>query len=149
MMLRWLLASLHLLALPIGLGAVWARGRALRAVQTVADVSRVFVADTLWGLAAILWIATGLLRAFGGFEKGSAYYLHDRVFAVKMALLAVILLLEIWPMTTLIRWRIGVRRGTAIDLGNAGALARVSEWQAGVTVMMVFAATALARGFFY
>ncbi len=108
-----------------------------------------FVADNLWGLAALLWIATGLLRAFAGLEKGTSYYLHDRVFYIKMSLLVVILLLEIWPMTTLIRWRIGVRRGATLDLGVASALARVSRIQAGLVVLMVFAATALARGFFY
>ena len=29
MTVRWLLAAVHLLALGVGLGAVWARGRAL------------------------------------------------------------------------------------------------------------------------
>ena len=30
MTLRWLVAAIHLLALAIGMGAVWGRGRALR-----------------------------------------------------------------------------------------------------------------------
>ena len=30
MTIRWILAALHLLALGIGLGAVWSRGRLLR-----------------------------------------------------------------------------------------------------------------------
>ncbi len=100
MMLRWLVASLHLLALPLGLGAVWARQRALRAALDAEGLRRVFLADTLWGVAALLWIGTGLLRAFGGLEKGASYYLHDRVFYAKMGLLALILVLEIWPMST-------------------------------------------------
>jgi len=100
-------------------------------------------------MAAILWIATGLLRVFSGLEKGTAYYLNDRVFYVKMGLLAVILLLEIRPMMTLIRWRVGVRRGTVPDLTSAPALARIRQIQAVLVVAMVFAATALARGLFY
>jgi putative membrane protein len=36
----------------------------------------VFTADSFWGIAALLWIVTGLWRAFGGLEKGSDYYLH-------------------------------------------------------------------------
>jgi putative membrane protein len=120
----------------------------LRLARTTPDLQRVFIADTFWGLAAVLWIATGLLRAFGGLEKGSSYYLHDRVFFVKMGLFAVILLLEIWPMATLIRWRIGARRGASVNTTSAPALARISEIQAGLVVLMVFAATALARGFF-
>jgi len=101
------------------------------------------------GPAAGLWIVTGLWRAFGGLEKGTQYYVNNRVFYVKMGLLVLILLLEIWPMTSLIRWRIAVRRGQSIDLTSAPAFARISQLQAALVVLMVFAATALARGFFY
>ena len=149
MLLRWLFATLHLLALPLGITAVWARGRVLRRARGVDDLRPVFIADNLWGLAAVLWIGTGLMRVFGGLEKGPAYCMHDRAFYAKMGLFLVIFLLEIWPMTTFIRWRIGVRRGTPIDMTAAPALARVSETQAALVVLMVFAATAVARGLFF
>jgi putative membrane protein len=149
MMLRWLFATLHLLALPLGLGAVWARHRALRATRDAEGLRRVFRADNLWGVAALLWIGTGLLRAFGGLEKGGSYYLHDHVFYAKMGLFALILLLEIWPMSTLIRWRIALGRGRSIDTTSALALARISQIQAGLVILIVFAATALARGLFF
>jgi putative membrane protein len=100
-------------------------------------------------VAALLWIATGLWRTFGALEKGTAYYLHDHAFHVKMGLLVIILLLEIWPMSTLIRWRIHARRGRAVDVRAAPLLARVSYAQAGLVILMVFAATAVARGYFY
>jgi len=58
----------------------------------------------------------------------------------------VILLLEVWPMATLIRWRIASRRGTAVDTRSAVTLARISQVQAALVVLMVFLATALARG---
>ncbi len=149
MTLRWLIATLHLLTLPLGLGAIWARSRALGLAKTVEDLRRVFVADNLWALAAVLWLGTGLLRAFAGLEKGASYYLHDRVFYIKMGLFVTILILEIWPMVTLIRWRISVRRGAPVDLTSATTLARFSQIQLGLVVVMVFAATALARGLFY
>jgi putative membrane protein len=149
MMLRWLIASLHLLALPLGLGAVWARHRALRAVLDADGLRRMFFADNLWGLAALLWIGTGLLRAFGGLEKGASYYLHDHVFYIKMSLFALILVLEIRPMWTLIRWRIALGRGNSIDTAAALALARISQIEAALVVLIVFAATALARGLFF
>jgi putative membrane protein len=148
MTLRWLVATLHLIALPLGLGAIWSRSRALRHVRTD-DLGRVFLPDNLWGLAAFLWISTGLLRAFGGLEKGAAYYLHDRAFYVKMSLLVTILALEIWPMITLIRWRIAERRTASPDLTVAPRLALISQLQAGLVILMVFAATAMARGFFH
>jgi putative membrane protein len=147
--LRWLIATLHLLTLPLGLAAVWARGRALRATRSAADLKPVFVADNLWGLAAFLWISTGLLRVFAGLEKPAGYYTHDRVFYVKMALFLVVFLLELRPMVTLIRWRGALRRGVAVDTAPAAALARISHIQMALVIVIVFAATALARGFFY
>jgi len=145
-LIRWLLAALHLVALGIGLGAVWARARALRRPLDAGGLRRVFYADTWWGIAALVWIATGLLRAFGGWEKGAAYYLRNHVFLTKMGLLALVLALEVWPMVTLIRWRIRQRKGEAVDTGRAPTFALISTIQAALVVAMVFAATAMARG---
>jgi putative membrane protein len=145
-MARWLAASIHLLALGIGLGAVWARGRALRSSLNPVTLRHVFVADSLWGLAAVLWISTGLWRLLAGLEKGTGYYLQNHVFLTKMALLVVILLLELRPMITLIRWRAAVSRGQTPDTRTAPLLARISFIQTGLIVLMVLAATAMARG---
>ena len=117
-LVRWLFAAVHLLALGVGLGAVWARGRALRQPLDAAGLRRVFSADSWWGIAALLWIGTGLVRAFGGLEKGSEYYLHNHLFWAKMALLGLILLLELGPMISLIRWR--AARGTRTDARYTG-----------------------------
>jgi uncharacterized membrane protein len=102
MYIRWIVAALHLLALGIGLGAIWWRARSLRATLDPEGLKRVLYADTLWGIAALLWIITGLARAFAGLEKGSGYYLSSSAFWIKMALLGIILLLEIRPMSTFI-----------------------------------------------
>jgi putative membrane protein len=147
-MLRWLLAASHLLALGIGLGAVWIRGRALQqSLDTAAAFRRVFTADAGWGLAALLWISTGTWRLFGGYEKGTAYYLQNHVFWTKMGLLVLVLILELGPMVTLIGWRRQVGTGTLPDPASAPRMARVSFLQAGLIVLMVLAATAMARGY--
>jgi len=140
--LRWLLAWAHLVALGIGLGAVWARGRALHA----GAIGRALAADTWWGIAAALWITTGLARAFGPFEKGSAYYLTNGFFQLKMALLLAILVLEVAPMIALIRWRIALAKGLEADTRHTAAFARISEIQVALVVLMVLCATAMARG---
>jgi putative membrane protein len=146
MTIRWLLAAVHLFALGIGLGAVWARGWALSGELDGSGIRRAIYADTWWGIAAFLWIATGATRAFGGFEKGSAYYLHNYLFWAKMGLLVAILVLELRPMITLIQWRRVVARGGVPDIRAARRLAQVSFIQAGLVVLMVLAATAMARG---
>lgn len=147
MIARWVAASFHLLALGIGLGAVWCRGRALGTSLDPAGLRRVFLADAAWGVAAGLWLVTGLWRLLAGLEKSTGYYLHNHVFLSKMALFLVLLGLEIWPMMTLIQWRRRVARGEQPDTRAAPVLARISFLQAGLVVLMVFAATAMARGY--
>ena len=146
-MLRWLLAAVHLLGLGIGLGAVWARARTLRARPLdVAALQRAFAADTWWGVAAVIWIGSGLWRLLAGTEKPTGYYLANHAFIGKMILLGVILVLEVRPMITLIRWRGAVARGERPDTSAAPSLARVSLAQAVLVILMVLAATAMARG---
>ena len=146
MTVRWIFASLHLLALAIGFAGIWWRARSLRGTLDPAGLKRVFLADNLWGAAAALWIVTGLARVFGNMEKGTVYYFGQPVFYVKMALFAAVFLLELWPMATLVRWRIRLRRGEVLDTGSAPALARISDVQTLLVILIVFAATALARG---
>jgi putative membrane protein len=145
--MRWLLASFHLLALGLGLGAVIARGLALRSRLDRQGLRWVFLADAVWGVAAFLWLATGLWRLLGGVEKSTAYYLGNHVFLTKMALFLLILGLEVRPMATLIAWRGRAARGEVADTTLAPMLARISFWQAALVTLMVFLATAMARGY--
>ncbi|MDQ6635760.1 MAG: DUF2214 family protein [Gemmatimonadota bacterium] len=150
-MLRLLLAWAHLIALGIGLGAVWARGAALRRMPPDdASLSRAFAADTWWGIAAGLWILTGVGRLFGGTEKATSYYLHNHLFLTKMLLLLVILALETWPMIALLRLRKLRGRG-ALDAASHGETARriatISMIEAVVVAVMVGLAVAMARGY--
>jgi putative membrane protein len=146
MILRWVLAALHLLALGIGLGAVWARGRGLKSELNLEGLRRVFRADVLWGAAAALWVSTGLWRLLAGLEKGTSYYFQNHVFLTKMGLFLLILALEVWPMVTLIRWRRIIAAGQSLDAGAARRMANISFVQAWLIVLMVFTATAMARG---
>ena len=145
-LVRWIVAAIHLLALGLGLGAIWSRSRALKGLPDPKNLQRAIYADTLWGIAALLWITTGLARAFAGLEKGSAYYLSSNAFWLKMILLGLVLLLEVWPMVTLIRWRIQLSRGEAINTQHANRFATISIVQTALVIAMVFAATAMARG---
>jgi putative membrane protein len=141
-----IVAALHYLALAIGLPAVFLRGRALKGPLDDTGLRRLFAADSAWGIAAALWVVTGLLRAFAGLEKGSSFYLQSRLFYLKMALFLAIVALEIWPMLTLIRWRQARRRGSRVDTSQAPALFQVSHAQLALALVMVFVASAMARG---
>jgi putative membrane protein len=141
-----IVASLHYLALAIGLPAIFLRGRALKGTLDDAGLKRLFAADSMWGIAAALWLATGLLRAFAGLEKGSVYYLQSHAFYLKMGLFLAVVILEVRPMLTFMRWRQAHRRGVPIDTSAARALFQVSHIQMSIVVAMVFVASAMARG---
>ncbi|MEO8453152.1 MAG: DUF2214 family protein, partial [Gemmatimonadota bacterium] len=100
----------------------------------------------LWGVAAALWLITGLARAFGGLEKGTAYYLATPMFRAKIGLFVLIVALEIAPMLGLIRWRRQLGRGQSVDTSKARTYASISALQAVLVASMVGVAAALARG---
>lgn len=149
--MRILFAVLHLLGLGIGLGAVYARARAANRLKDGPDsLSAVFTADTWWGIAAFVWIATGLTRVFASYEKAASYYWSNHIFLAKLGLLVLVLLLESWPIVTLIRWRRASRQGTlpTAELVAKGRLiARISDVQTLLVVAMVIAAVLMARGY--
>jgi putative membrane protein len=142
-MLRIVLASLHLLALGIGLGAVWSRARLLGGRFDSGAVLRALTADSWWGVAAALWLATGLWRLFASTEKATAYYMTNHVFLAKMGMFVMIFVLEIGPMITLMRWR----RGASPDAAAARRIAKISYIECVLVIAIVFAAVMLARGF--
>jgi uncharacterized membrane protein len=148
MNLRLLLAWLHLLALAVGLAGVWSRARALRdSLRDPEDqgaLRRAFVGDAWWGVAAGVWLVTGLWRLLAGTEKNTSYYLANHAFYLKMALFAAILALEVWPMLTLMRWR---SRREAPNARDAGRIEVISYVECALVIAMVFAAVTMARGY--
>ena len=144
------LSALHVLALGIGLGSVFMRGRYLRALRDGPDprgLDRLFAADSLWGIAALLWLATGLTRAFGHVERVPDFYLRNGFFWVKMTLFATVFALEIWPMVTFIRWRSARRSGRPLpQFDRLARLVLVDDLETGLVVVIPFVAAAMARG---
>lgn len=141
-----IVSALHVLALAIGLPSVYLRGRALKGPLDADGMRRLFAADSVWGVAALLWLATGLLRSFGGLEKGTRFYLTSNLFWVKMTLFAIIVLLEIWPMVTFVRWRVMRGRGLWPDTSRARTLFLVNHVEMALVVVIVFVASFMARG---
>jgi putative membrane protein len=142
-----IVSAVHVLALALGLPAAFVRGRALKGPLGADGFARLFAADSLWGVAALLWLVTGLLRVFGGLEKGSQFYLTSRMFWVKMTLFAIVILLEIWPMMTFMRWRGLSRRGGRPDITHVRALYLINHIELALVVVIVFVASFMARGF--
>jgi putative membrane protein len=140
-----LLSAIHVLTLALGLGAVVMRGRALARPLDEAGWQRLLAADNLWGIAAGLWIASGVARLFfGGKEPG--FYWHNGFFWIKLALFGLVFALELTPMMTFIRVRTARRRGTALPRFSVEAYRRINTAEVVLVVAIVFAAAFMARG---
>src|SRR5262245_22402134 len=150
MVLRGLVAARPFLALGVGLGAVFVRGRRLRDLRRApadpAPLRELFGADALWGVAAALWIVTGLLRAFAGLEKATAFYVRNGFFYVKMGLFAAVFALEIVPMLTFIAWR-RARAGGAAPWTTAplARLVRLNDTELALVLLIPFVAALMVR----
>jgi uncharacterized membrane protein len=140
-----LLSAIHVLTLALGLGAVVMRGRALARPLDEAGWRRLLASDNAWGIAAALWIASGLGRVFFG-GKERAFYWHNGFFWVKLALFALVFALEIVPMTTFIRVRVALGRKTALPRFSAESLRRINSAETILVVAIVFIAAFMARG---
>jgi putative membrane protein len=95
----------------------------------------------------VLWVTTGLTRYLTELEKGTDYYNGNAFFLAKMALLVLVFVLEVPSGVALVRWRIALKKGQQIDTAKAAGLARLNYIQAGLAILMVALATAMARGF--
>jgi uncharacterized membrane protein len=87
MVVAALLSAIHLLTLTLGAAAIFLRGRALSGTLDEAGWNHLLNADNAWGLAALLWIVSGVGRVFLG-GKEPDFYWHNGFFWLKMALFA-------------------------------------------------------------
>lgn len=145
MIVAALLSAIHMLTLALGAGAIFARGRALAAPLDDRGWPRLLAADNAWGAAAILWILSGLGRVFFG-GKETAFYTRNMFFWVKLALFALVFLLEVAPMITFIRVRAARARGSPPPAFPVETYRRINAAELALVVAIVFVAAFMARG---
>lgn len=104
---------------------------------------RLALADLVYGLAAALIVATGLLKVFAG-DKPASYYGHNPLFHVKLTLLLAVFLMSIFPTMQFIRYR----RAADTDVVEYPALVgRLLRIELAVTALIPLLAVLMARGF--
>src|SRR5262245_46565936 len=139
------LSAIRMLTLALGLGAVFARGRALAGPLDDGGWQQLLAADNVWGLAAGLWIASGVGRVFLG-GKEPDFYWSNGWFWVKMVLFGLVFVLELAPMRTFIRVRSAWRRQTDIPQIPIAMYRRINRAELALLVVIVFVAAFMARG---
>jgi putative membrane protein len=140
-----LLSAIHVLTLALGLGAVFLRGRALSGPLDDAGWRRLLAADNAWGLAAGLWIASGLARVFFG-GKEPDFYWHNGFFWVKLGLFGLVFALELAPMIAFIRVRSARKNHTPLPRFSVKTYRRINSAELALVVAIVFVAAFMARG---
>jgi uncharacterized membrane protein len=140
-------ASLHLVALGMGLGGLWSRARALRDARRRSSepraLRRAYAGNTWWSAAVLVWLITGVWWLASGAANVSSIYAIGIGFLVKMSLFAVVVALEAWPMTKFVRWRFSHSEPAPRDVRRVEA---ISYLQCALVVGIVVAAASMTRG---
>ena len=145
MVVSALLSAVHVLTIALGLGAVFLRGRTLAGPLDESGWRRLLGADNAWGIAAALWMASGLARLFLG-GKEPDFYWHNGLFWVKLGLFGLVFALELTLMVTFMRVRTARRRGTALPVFSVDAFRLINSIETALVIAIVFVAAFMARG---
>lgn len=104
-------------------------------------------ADAVYGIAAGVVLAVGLVRVFY-FEKGAAYYFHSAPFIAKLSLFVLLGLVSIYPTVVFASWGKALRQGEVPVLGDAQRrkLRAVLHGELAGVVLILLCAALMARG---
>jgi putative membrane protein len=148
MTLEAILAYLHLLAI-LTMVVFISSEAALCRVQwlNAAVVERLAKVDLVYGIAAIMVLATGVARTVWG-VKGTAWYWTNPLLHVKLTLFIVIGIVSIFPTMTYLRWRKALRAGGSLPSeGEIKKTRKLVMVQAHLIALIPLVAVFLARGF--
>jgi putative membrane protein len=145
-MIEPLLAYLHYLSIILTGGFLIAELVMCRPEMTQEQRHRLPGIDVVFFVAALLTLATGLLRLFF-YAKGVTFYTGNPFFWTKMALYVIIAAISITPTRAFGRWK------RALDTGGAPPTAsevegvrRLLHVELGLLALMPLMAVLMARG---
>jgi len=110
MTLRVLFAFAHHLAAFVLFAALFMELVFIKGELTLWSARKIVLYDMIYGIAAGVVIAAGLVRVVY-FEKGAHYYVHSAAFLAKIGLVALVGLAAIYPTREFLSWRAGLKRG--------------------------------------
>ena len=148
MTLEAILSYLHLLAI-LTMVVFISSEAALCRVQwlNAAVVERLAKVDLVYGIAAIMVLATGVARTVWG-VKGTSWYWTNPLLHVKLTLFIIVGVISIFPTLTFLRWRKAVRADGSLP--NEAQIARARRLvmvQAHIIAVIPLLAVFLARGY--
>lgn len=147
MPLEALLAYLHIAAILMVTVFLTSQAALLRSEWlNEAVVRRLARVDLVYGIAAVLLLATGLARTWWGM-KGAGWYWSQPLLHLKLTLFVVIGLMSIVPTLRYRRWVRALDAGQGLpDEAAVRATRKLVMWEAHLLVLIPIAAVCLARG---
>ena len=112
-----LVPYLHFIGIMTLMGSLISEHLILKPGIDGSRIKQLATIDMIYGLAAILVLATGLLRWFV-YGKGSEYYLSNPFFHTKLTLFAIMAILSIWPTIRFLKWRKQVKNGQTPEISE-------------------------------
>lgn len=147
MTLEAVLAYLHIAAILMVVVFLTSQAALLRTEWlNAAVVQRLARVDLVYGVAALVLLATGLARTYWG-VKGFGWYWSQPLLHIKVTLFVVIGLMSVVPTLRYRRWVKALRAGQGLP-GEAEVRAtrKLVMWEAHLLVLIPIAAVCLARG---
>ncbi len=142
-----IVAYLHYLSLAVIFAALIMELVTLKGELTLKAAWRVVIADSAYGIAGVLVLATGILRVLY-FAKDTAYYMHQPVFWVKMGLFAIVGLLSLYPTISFLQWIKLLRseKPPEVSAEKIKLLRQIIHWELVAFSLIPLTASMMARG---
>jgi putative membrane protein len=147
MTLEAVLAALHLVAILTFVVFLSSQAALCRTEwMSAAVVERLARLDVIYGVAAVLMIASGLARLFWGI-KGISWYVSQPMFHIKITIVVAMAVLSVWPSIMFRRWRRDLRAtGVLPDALQVKKVRRLVMIQSHVLPVVAVIAVFWARG---
>lgn len=147
MIINSLMATLHHVAAFTVAATLVYEFVAFRKNLTIHEARRILSVDTAYGISAAFVIIAGLLRVFF-FEKGSAFYLNNTMYWIKMALFIIVGLLSIYPTVRFLKWRTVLKENQAPEIADDEfkRIRLLLQLELLGILLILFAAPMMARG---
>ncbi|MFN3492470.1 MAG: DUF2214 family protein [Anaerolineales bacterium] len=117
MILNSIMATLHHIAAFAVTAMLVYEFVAFRKNLTTHEARRILQIDTAYGISAGILIIVGLLRVYF-FEKGSAFYLNNSMYWIKMGLFILAGLISIYPTIRFLKWRTNLKEDKAPEFSD-------------------------------
>lgn len=98
-----IVAYLHYLSIGVIFASLAIEFFTLKEELTVKEAWRIVLADSAYGIGAIVILATGVLRVLY-FAKDTAYYMNQPVFWAKMTVYLIVGVVSLYPTISFLKW---------------------------------------------